>query len=262
MSRAREVRLEQRLVSGDDGGTAGRQRLDQLGLRAGDVLDGPDELQVHGRDVRDQAEVGPRERGKPGDLAEAAHPHLDDADLGLRLDPGERERDAELVVVVPLGSDRVAVRRAESGEDVLRRGLPGRAGDPDDPGARAVANGSADRGERGVCIVRDERGCGTRARAWGMKSAPSPTATNRSPSSIRRESICIPVTSSAQGRVVSRPSGSTMLSSSGITGGRSPAAASRGRPRGRRTAPCRWRAPVLAPRRGRRPRRSRPVPRP
>ena len=50
-----------------------------------------------------------------------------------------------------------------------------------------------------------------------MKSAPPPTATKRSPSSIRRESICIPVTSSAHGRAVSRPSGSITPSSSGIT---------------------------------------------
>ena len=48
-----------------------------------------------------------------------------------------------------------------------------------------------------------------RASAWATKSAPPPpTATNRSPSSIRRESICRPVTSEAQGRAVRRPRGS------------------------------------------------------
>ena len=41
-----QVGLEQRLL-GHDGGTAGRQRLDQLGLGAGDVLDRLDELEVH-----------------------------------------------------------------------------------------------------------------------------------------------------------------------------------------------------------------------
>ena len=84
---AREVRLEQRLL-GHDRDTAGRQRLDQLGLRARDVLDRPDELEVDGRDVRDQRDVRPRERREPGDLAEAAHPHLDDAELGVAARSG------------------------------------------------------------------------------------------------------------------------------------------------------------------------------
>ncbi len=83
---SRQVRLEQRLL-GDDGGAARRQRLDQLGLRAGDVLDRADELEVDGGDVRDQPDVRPGEGREPGDLAEAAHPHLDDADLGVGLDP-------------------------------------------------------------------------------------------------------------------------------------------------------------------------------
>ncbi len=54
---ALQVGLQQRLL-GNDGGTAGRQCLDQLGLGAGDVLDRPDELEVDGRDVRDQSDLG------------------------------------------------------------------------------------------------------------------------------------------------------------------------------------------------------------
>ncbi len=85
-----------------------------------------------------------------------------------------------------------------------------------------------------------------RARACATKSSPSPTATNRSPSSTRRESICRPVTSLAQGRATSRPSGSIRSSSSGITGAPSFLRAPCGPPPGRRTAPCRWRAPARA----------------
>ena len=33
------------------------------------------------------ADLGPRERREPRDLAEPAHAHLDDADLGVGLDP-------------------------------------------------------------------------------------------------------------------------------------------------------------------------------
>ena len=57
------------------------------------------------------------------DLAEAAHPHLGDADLGVGLEPAERQRHAELVVVVALVRDRARVRRAEREQDVLRRRL-------------------------------------------------------------------------------------------------------------------------------------------
>ena len=48
-----------------------------------------------------------------------------------------------------------------------------------------------------------------RASACSTKSAPPPTATNRSPSAMRRESICRPVTASAHGRAIRRPSGSS-----------------------------------------------------
>ncbi len=56
-----------------------------------------------------------------------------------------------------------------------------------------------------------------RASACATKSEPAATATKRSPSSISRESICMPVTSVAHGRAVSRPSGSIRSSSRGIT---------------------------------------------
>ena len=155
------VRVRYGSSSGSSAGTTamppGGQRLDQLGLRARDVLDRLDELEVHRADVRDQRHVGPRERREPRDLAEAAHAHLGDADLGVRLEPAERERHAELVVVVRLGGDRPRVRQAERGEDVLRRRLAGGAGDPDDAGPRAVADRARDRGERGVRVVGDER---------------------------------------------------------------------------------------------------------
>ena len=91
------------------------------------------------------------------------------------------------------------MRRAERGEDVLRRRLAGRAGDADDARGRAVADGARDRRERGVRVVGDERRGGAAGERVRDEVAPPPTATNRSPSSIRRESICMPVTSSPTG---------------------------------------------------------------
>ena len=53
-----------------------------------------------------------------------------------------------------------------------------------------------------------------RANAWGRKSTPSPIATKRSPSSMRRESTWMPVASSAHGARSSRPGQRASISSS------------------------------------------------
>ena len=107
----------------DDGGGAGRQRLEQLRLRAGHALERADQLEVRRRDRRDHADVRPRDVAERRDLAEAAHGQLQHADLGVRLESGERERDAELGVEARLGRDGARVRAAERGQDVLGRGL-------------------------------------------------------------------------------------------------------------------------------------------
>ena len=98
----------------DDRRAGGRQRGDQLALRAHDAFERPDLLEVHGSDVRDHADLRPRERAELGDLAEAAHRQLEDADLGVRLEPAERERHADLVVVAPLRRDRSRLLRRRS----------------------------------------------------------------------------------------------------------------------------------------------------
>ena len=135
--------------------------------------------------------------------------------------PAERERHAELVVVVPLRRDRARVRRAERGEDVLRRRLAGGAGDRDD--ARAATGRAprrrSSRAPRAGGRERASRRRRARARAARSRRRPCRPATNRSPSSIRRESICTPVTSVAHGCACTRPSGSISSSSSGIIGG-------------------------------------------
>ena len=74
---------------------------------------------MHRADVRDHQDVGPGERRQPLDLAEAAHRQLADAHLGVGLDPAERQRDADLRVVVALVGDRAAVWAAQRVEDVL-----------------------------------------------------------------------------------------------------------------------------------------------
>ena len=128
----RQVRLEVGLVGRDDGRPARRQRLDQLRLRLRDALDRAEELEVDGADRRDDPHVRPRDLAELGDLPEAAHAHLDDRDLGVRLELAERQRKADLVVLASLGRHGARVRPAKRGEDVLGRGLRGRARDGDD----------------------------------------------------------------------------------------------------------------------------------
>ena len=74
----------------DDGGAARGERRDRLRVRLGDALDGAEELEVLGPDVRDDDDVRARDRAEGGDLAETAHPHLDDQDHASRARAGTR----------------------------------------------------------------------------------------------------------------------------------------------------------------------------
>ena len=83
-----------------------------------------------------------------------AHRELDDAHLGIGLEPAERQRHAELVVVARLRRDGPSTGAADRRQDVLRRRLPGRAGDGDDGRLAAVAHRTAERRERREGVVR------------------------------------------------------------------------------------------------------------
>jgi hypothetical protein len=107
-------------------------------------------------DARDHPNVGPRHLAELGDLAEPAHSHLDDGDLGLGLEPAERERKADLVVLAALGDHGGSMRRAERAENVLRGGLRRRAGDGHDPRRASLADGASEGGERAEGVFGEE----------------------------------------------------------------------------------------------------------
>ena len=115
---------------------------------------------MHGPDARDDPDVGLGDLAELRDLAEPAHAHLDDRDLGLLVEPAERQREADLVVLAPLGDDRARVRRAEGAEDVLRGGLRGRARDRDHLRVRSLAHRPPESAERAEGVLRDEGGRG------------------------------------------------------------------------------------------------------
>ena len=130
-------------------------------LASRDVLEAAQLLEMDGRDRRDHAEVRPRDPGEVADLAGAAHRHLRHDHLGLGLDPAQRERQADLVVEAVRRRHGAQVRAQERREDVLRRRLPDRAGDRHDASIAAGADGTTQRGERGVRVVGHERRRGT-----------------------------------------------------------------------------------------------------
>ena len=212
-----------------------------------------------GRDRRDDADVRARDLRESADLPRAAHAHLGDDDLGVGLDAGERERQPDLVVEAGFGGDEPNVRAQQRGEDVLRRGLPDRAGDRDDARAAARAHGAADRRERPNASSGTSVAAAPRARASSRNATPrrrrrrdrpAPRAASRS----RRRSPPPRRPRPARGR----------RSSSTGSGIRCvlPACGARREPiRDRRTAPCDRRTPGPArrpcPRSARRRRRAR-----
>ncbi len=136
------VGVEQRLVGRQDGGRAGAQVGEQLGLRRRNRLQGAEQLEVDGPDVDDDADVGLGDRRQLGDLAGAAHRHLEHEHLGAGGGREDRQRQADLRVEVLRAGDHADVRGQHRREDVLRRRLAGRAGDRDDLGAERAAPGA------------------------------------------------------------------------------------------------------------------------
>ena len=163
--------------SGDDRDPARRQRHDRLGVRLGHPLDGTDELEVLRPDRGDDGDVRPRDLAERRDLAKPAHAHLRDEHLGLGLEPADRERQADLVVLARVGPDRRRRRAAERAEDVLRRRLARRADDRDDARAALRANERGESGERSLLVAGEP--------AW-LRLAVQPRRRTRCRCSARR----------------------------------------------------------------------------
>ena len=223
--------------SGSPAGTTavapGAQVGDQLGLGGGDRLQRAEQLQVRRADVDDHADVRLRDRRQLGDLPSAAHPHLQHQRLRAGRRGEQLQRQPDLGVEVAAADERAAVRLQERGEDVLRGGLAGRAGDRDRLRAQLAAPGAREPlercqrvlgGEHRACALsellrmlrRDEHAPGARPRAparrSGRRRASRPgRPTNRSPATTARESIATragPPASAAPGAARRAPAAS------------------------------------------------------
>jgi hypothetical protein len=154
---APEIRLELSAERRHHCGAPGRKRGNCFCVRLSDALDRAEELEMFGTDVRNDDDVRARDLAERGDLAETAHPHLRHEHPGLRLEPADGERNADLIVEAALGEDRRNVRSAERSQDVLRRRLPRRADNGDDIRVALRAHERCERGERRLLIVGHER---------------------------------------------------------------------------------------------------------
>ena len=146
----------------------GRRPRDQLGLGGGDRLQRAEQLQVRRPDVDDHADV--RARRSPSARRSGPAPRIAISSTSTRSRRGARgsraagrSRCCRLAGVATVRP----VRREQRGQDVLGRGLAGRAGDRHDP-ARAPSS-RATRG-RAPAAPRSGSGCGEHgARGAGMR---------------------------------------------------------------------------------------------
>ena len=135
--------LELGAFRGNDRRPARRQRGDRLRVRLGNPLDGSEQLQVLGADVRDDGDVRPGDRTERCDLSEPTHAHLGDQDL---VSGSSRQTvSGRPISLLRLFSAQIVarVRSGERSQDVLRGGLAGRA----DDGHDAAHRSSSARGE-------------------------------------------------------------------------------------------------------------------
>ncbi|MEJ7722465.1 MAG: hypothetical protein WKF58_19450 [Ilumatobacteraceae bacterium] len=127
------------VVGVEDRRPARRQRFDELSLGDGDARQSTQPLGVRRADLRDDSDPRAGDPTQPGDLAEAAHPHLHDERAAAIV--GVEDRHGEALVVVeaaPVRRDEQFCRQRRS-RHVLRGGLADAAGDGDDGGVGSLA---------------------------------------------------------------------------------------------------------------------------
>ena len=71
-------------------------------------------------DVRDDRHVGSDEVDETLDLADTAHPHLDDQDLRVLICRKYRGGDADLVVLIALRGNGLEALRENRAQEILR----------------------------------------------------------------------------------------------------------------------------------------------
>ena len=201
---------------------------------------------MHRADVGDDADVGLGDLAQLGDLADAAHRHLEHQDLGAGRRRQDRQRQADLGVVVLRA--RVDPERQERLRDVLDRRLAGRAGDPHHLGVELPAPLARERLKRRerVALREDPPEPVARARPHARAEAGRRRPTRPS---ARAPAANSPPSAFSPGSPKKRSPGATSRESITARSGRpvrALARGSRGRPR-RRSARAKGRSITPAP---------------
>jgi hypothetical protein len=149
----RGLRCDQRIGRGQHGPRAVAEAREQLALRARDVLQRSQRLQVGRRHVRDDADRGLGDLRQRRDLAARPHGHLQHPGGLVAGRAQDCQRHAHVGVQIPGRSQNGAQRRERSGAQLLRRRLPVRAGDRHDQAAILRARRAGERTERAPRIV-------------------------------------------------------------------------------------------------------------
>ena len=172
--RARERRDPRVVVVQDRRAVAGSASTSSaLASSIASMRSGP--LQVDGRDRGHDPDRRPAQGGQGRDLAADVHPHLEDGGPVLRPQAQERERQADLVVLVALAPQGRHRGAQDRGRRVLRGGLGDAARDADDERLEA---GPPGRGH-GVQAGERVRRPGPRSRRPARRAPPRRAAGRR-----------------------------------------------------------------------------------
>ncbi len=156
---------DQRVVGVQHGGAARCEGLDDLALRLGDRLPRAELTEVGGADVEDGRHIGGRDRTEVRDVADPAGAHLEGEEAGVGSGSQHGEWDADLVVAVALGPDRLPGGPEHLGEEVLGPGLALGARQREHGRLEYVDHVAREQPERADGIGDDHRRYAGRARA-------------------------------------------------------------------------------------------------
>ena len=129
--------VDARVVGVEHRRAVARQRLDQLALAALDRVQRSGAREVRRAHRGDHADRGPRHGRQQRDVAGDVHAHLEHRDLVLGPQPQQRQRQADLVVLVALVAQHRPALGQRLGDLLLGGRLGQRSGDARRPAARS-----------------------------------------------------------------------------------------------------------------------------
>ena len=127
---------DSRVVGVGDEDIVGVRSIENLGLGIGDRVSRLEEPEVRVAHIGPHADVGLRDADQRANLSRMIHAQFDDCDLRPRAQLEQRERQADVVVEIPLVPEDAMARRQKLRGDFLGRRLARASRDRHDLGTR------------------------------------------------------------------------------------------------------------------------------